>query len=83
MDLLPQLLPLEIKNTILEYTNYHRLRNGKYMTQIPKEGNFYRKISRRINRIPQKTNGTVVIKMSNKITHVLFNPSFTLLGPRL
>jgi len=83
MNLLPQLLPFEIKNTILEYSDYHRLRNGIYMKQIPKEGKFYRKISRRINRIPQKTNGTVIIRMSDKITHILFNPSFTLLGPRL
>jgi hypothetical protein len=83
MNLLPQSLPLEIKNTILEYTDYHRLRNGKYMKQIPKEGRFYKKISQRINRIPQKINGTVIIRMSEKITHILFDPSFMLVGRRL
>jgi hypothetical protein len=83
MNVLTIVLPLEIKNTILEYADYHRLRNGKYMKQISKEGQFYRKISRRINRIPQKINGTVILKMSDKITHILFDPSVSLINRRL
>ena len=69
-------IPLEIRNNILEFTGYHRLRNGKYMKQIPRDGKFYKKINRRINRIPGKTNGYVVLKVSETVSEIIMGPSF-------
>ena len=69
-------IPLEIRNNILEFTGYHRLRNGKYMKQIPRDGKFYKKINRRINRIPGKTNGYVVLKVSKTVSEIIMGPSF-------
>jgi hypothetical protein len=69
-------IPLEIKNNILEFAGYHRLRNGKYMKQIPRDGKFYKKINRRINRIPGKTNSYVVLKVSETVSEIIMGPSF-------
>ena len=69
-------IPLEIKNNILEFTGYHRLRNGKYMKQIPRDGKLYKKINRRINRISEKTNGYVVLKVSETVSEIIMGPSF-------
>lgn len=69
-------LPLEIKNIILEFTGYHRLRNGKYIKQIPKNGKLYKKMRRLINRMPEKTNGYVVLKISERCSEVIIGPSF-------
>lgn len=69
-------LPLEIKNIILEFTGYHRLRNGKYIKQIPKNGKLYKKMRRLINRMPEKTNGYVVLKISERFSEVIIGPSF-------
>jgi hypothetical protein len=69
-------IPLEIRNTILEFTGYHRLRNGKYMKQIPRDSKSYKKINRLINRIPGKTNGYVVLKVSETVSEIIMGPSF-------
>ena len=72
-------LPLDITNIILEYANFHRLRNCQYMKQIVtngKEGKLYRRIERLINRMPKKTNGYVVLKMSETISEIIMGPSF-------
>lgn len=69
-------VPLEIKNNILEFTGYHRLRNGKYIKQIPKNGRLYKKMRRLINRMPEKINGYVILRMSDRISEVIMGPSF-------
>jgi hypothetical protein len=72
--LFPQLMPLDIQNIILEYTGFHKLRNGKYMTQLtPKR---LKEMNRKIRRMPQKTNGYVCLKMSKTITEIIIGPSF-------
>jgi hypothetical protein len=79
-------LPLDITNIILEYANFHRLRNCQYMKQIitnGKKGKPYRKIKRLINRIPQKINGYINLKMSETTSEIIMGPSFYYSGGRL
>ncbi len=80
------LLPLDITNIVLEYANFHRLRNCQYMKQFIKEGKKgkpYRKIKRLINQMPQKTNGYIKLKMSETISEIIMGPSFYYSGGRL
>ncbi len=72
-------LPSDITNLILEYANFHKLRNCQYMNQIVtngKEGKLYRRIEQLISRMPKKTNGYVVLKMSETISEIIMGPSF-------
>jgi hypothetical protein len=73
------MLPSDITNLILEYANFHKLRNCQYMKQIIKEGKkgkSYRKIKRLISQMPQKTNGYIKLKMSETISEIIMGPSF-------
>lgn len=79
-------LPLDITNIILEYANFHRLRNCQYMNQIitnGKKGKPYRKIKRLINCMPQKVNGYIILKISETISEIIIGPSFYYSGGRL
>lgn len=79
-------LPLDITNLILEYANFHRLRNCQYMKQIVtngKEGKLYIKIKRLINRMPKKTNGYINLKISETTSEIIMGPSFYYSGGRL
>lgn len=67
-------MPLDIQNIILEYTGFHKLRNGKYMTQLTP--NRLKKMNRKIRKMPQKTNGYVSLKLSKTITEIIIGPSF-------
>jgi hypothetical protein len=73
-QLFPQLMPLDIQNIILEYTGFHKLRNGQYMKQLAP--NRLKKMNRKIRKMPQKTNGYVSLKMSKTITEIIIGPSF-------
>lgn len=73
-------LPNELTNLILEFSGYHKLRNGKYMKQISEPQLF--DMSIKIQRMPKITHGYVKIRMptttttiTNKIetTMILFN----------
>ena len=77
-QLFPQSLPTDLTNLILEYTGFHKLRNGKYMKQLtPKR---LKKMNRKIRKMPQKTNGYVTLKMSKTITEIIIGPSFYYFG---
>lgn len=75
---LPPFIPIDLTNLILEYSGYHRLRNGKYMTQLTSKR--LKKMNRKIRRMPQKTNGYVCLKMSETITEIITGPSFYYFG---
>ena len=73
-------LPIELTNLILEFSGYHKLRNGRYMKQITEAQLFSMTI--KIQRMPKITHGYVKIKVAptttttkNKIetTMILFN----------
>lgn len=73
-QLFSQLMPLDIQNIILEYTGFHKLRNGQYMKQLAP--NRLKKMNRKIRKMPQKTNGYVCLKMSKTITEIIIGPTF-------
>jgi len=82
MNFIPLLsvpLPVDIQNIILEYTGFHKLRNGKYMKQLTKRR--LRKMNTKIKYMPRKTNGYVALKMYKEetntiIEYIIIGPSF-------
>ena len=75
----PQSLPIDLTNLILEFSGYHRLRNGKYMKQLTKRR--LRKMNTKIRWMPQKTNGYVALKIFSEskdqmTEYIIIGPSF-------
>jgi len=72
-------LPIELTNLILEFSGYHKLRNGRYMKQIAGLQLFDMDI--KIQRMPKIIHGHIKIRVKpttttiNKIetTIILFN----------
>ena len=73
-NIFPSFVPVDLTNLILEYSGYHRLRNGKYMKQLSKRR--LRKMNTKIRQVPRKTNGYVALKISKTITEIIIGPSF-------
>ena len=73
-NIFPSFVPVDLTNLILEYSGYHRLRNGKYMKQLSKRR--LRKMNTKIRQMPRKTNGYVALQMSKTITEIIIGPSF-------
>lgn len=73
-NIFPSFVPKDLTNLILEYTGFHKLRNGKYMRQLTKRR--LRKLNTKIRRMPQKTNGYVALKLSKTLTEIIIGPSF-------
>ena len=73
-SIFPSFVPKDLTNLILEFSGYHRLRNGKYMKQLTKRR--LRKMNTKIRRMPQKTNGYVALKLSKTLTEIIIGPSF-------
>ena len=73
LNILP--LPIEIQLYILEYADHtYKLRNGQFMRQIPKKG--LKKMNKKINKMPKKTNGYTILQISNTTTEIIIGPSF-------
>jgi hypothetical protein len=87
--ILSNYLPVELTNIILEFSGYHKLRNGKYIKQIAETQLFDMAI--KIQRMPKIKHGYVKIKMptttttKNKIetTMILFNSTSDYKSTRL
>jgi len=87
--ILPIYLPIELTNLILEFSGFHKLRNGKYVKQISEDQLFDMDI--KIQRMPKITHGYVKIKVAptttiiNKIetTMILFNSTSNYKSTRL
>jgi hypothetical protein len=60
--ILSNCLPIELTNLILEYSGYHKLRNGRYMKQIEEASLFDMAI--KIQRMPKIKNGYVKIRVA-------------------
>ncbi len=70
--ILNKFVPDDISSIILEFSGFHKLRNGKFMKQIDKTTNFYRRIERSIySRDLTKT--YAVLHLSKKTKVVKFN----------
>jgi hypothetical protein len=76
------ILPNELTNLILEFSGFHKLRNGRYMKQISEAQLFEMAI--KIQRIPKIRNGHVKIFIpitttttrKERTTLILFNSSY-------
>ena len=88
--ILPFCLPIELTNLILEFSGYHKLRNGCYIKQIAEHQLFNMDI--KIQRMPKIINGYVKINITttttttpNKIetTMILFNSTSNYKSTRL
>jgi hypothetical protein len=77
--LLIQMVPLDIANIILEYTGYHKRRNGQYMPQIVKTTKIYLTFVRRFNRTishrrtANNAYGYIILKVSPTTQYAIFN----------
>jgi hypothetical protein len=60
--ILPIYLPVELTNLILEFSGYHKLRNGRYMKQISEAQLFEMYI--KIKRMPKIKYGYVQLKVA-------------------
>jgi hypothetical protein len=69
--ILPIYLPIELTNLILEFSGYHRLRNGKYIKQIEEASLF--DIAIKIQRMPKIIHGHVKIKVVPTTTTTIIN----------
>lgn len=69
--ILPIYLPIELTNLILEFSGYHKLRNGQYMTQLSKTRLI--KINIKIQSMPKLTNGYVKITVTTAATNTNTN----------
>jgi hypothetical protein len=69
--ILPIYLPIELTNLILEFSGYHKLRNGRYMKQIAEPQLFNMAI--KIQRMPKITHGYVKIRVTPTITATITN----------
>lgn len=78
-------LPIELTNLILEFSGYHKLRNGRYMKQIAEPQLFNMAI--KIQMMPKIVHGHIKISMptTNKIetTIILFNSHSSYKSTRL
>jgi uncharacterized membrane protein len=73
MDVIP--LPNELTNLILEFSGYHKLRNGQYMKQIAEVMLFEMYI--KIQRMPKIKYGYVQLRMApTTTTIILFNSNY-------
>ena len=80
-------LPIELTNLILEFSGYHKLRNGRYMNQIAEAQLFDMAI--KIKSMPKITNGyikiNIITETTNKIetTMILFDSTRNYKSTRL
>lgn len=73
MDVIP--LPNELTNLILEFSGYHKLRNGRYMKQIAETLLFEMYI--KIKRMPKIKYGYVQLKVvPTTTTMILFSSCY-------
>ena len=74
-------LPIELTNIILEFTGYHKKRNGKYIKQIT-EANI-KAIKDKMQIMPKITRGYVKLKLpsSDKNTKTNETTTIILFGP--
>ena len=82
MNFIPLLsvsLPVDIQNIILEYTGFHKLRNGRYIKQLSKRR--LRKMNTKIKYMPRKTNGYVGLKIFKEETNTIIE--YIIIGPSI
>ena len=82
-QILIKMVPSDIVNIILEFTGYHKRRNGQYMKQIIRTTKTYRVIKRLFNRIVKNRGikqGFAVLHVSPLTKYVIFDSHASGLG---
>jgi len=72
-------LPMELTNLILEYSGYHKKRNGRYMKQIT-ESNI-KAIKDKIQMMPKIRRGYVKLDLPSRNTKTTEKTAIILIGP--
>jgi hypothetical protein len=73
-------LPIEINNLILEFTGYHKIRNGKYLKQLDHSCRQIVDLQERLLVRPQMKNGFVVLRFNDDSKTALFNHTYDYLS---
>ncbi len=72
-------VPTEITNIILEFTGFHKFRNGKFMKQIDKTTRGYRRIQKYI-RMRNPFQSYASLKISKTTSIMIFDQYATEFG---
>jgi len=78
MSIIP--LPIEINNLILEFTGYHKFRNGKYLKQLDVNCAQIMKLQERLLVRPLMENGFVILRFNDDSKLVLFYHTYSYLS---
>jgi hypothetical protein len=72
-------LPIELTNLILEFSGYHRKRNGKYMKQLTEAD--IKVIKEKIQMMPKIIRGYVKLDLPLRNTRTPEKTTIILIGP--
>ena len=78
MSIIP--LPIEINNLILEFTGYHKFRNGKYLKQLDVNCRQITDLHERLLVRPLMKNGFVILRFNDDSKTALFNHTYDYLS---
>ena len=73
-------LPIEINNLILEFTGYHKIRNGKYLKQLDVNCAQIMKLQERLLVRPSMEKGFVILRFNDDSKLVLFYHTYNYLS---
>lgn len=71
-------LPADLINLILEFTGYHKLRNGKYLKQLDMNSRRINRLYRRLLLRPQTANGFVILRFTDDNCIALFQTTYSI-----
>jgi hypothetical protein len=71
-------LPLDLINLILEFSGYHRLRNGKYMVRLNLNSRLINQLYQELLTRPKMTNGYVILHYSEDKCIALFHQTYNI-----
>ena len=75
-ELIP--LPIDIANLILEFSGYHKFRNGIYIKQLDVNCRQIVELHTRFLARPQMKNGYVILHFSDETTIALFLQTYNI-----
>ena len=70
------LLPEELKNLILEFSGYHKFRNGKYLKQLNMKSRLVDGLYRELLLRPRMKNGFVILRFTDDNCMALFQSTY-------
>jgi len=70
------ILPEDLINLILEFTGYHKFRNGKYLKQLNMKSQLVNRLYRELLLRPQMKEGFVILRFTDDNCIALFQTSY-------